>query len=153
MSNRSACKYYIQDLTAGADLSQSARIGLINLLHTFLTMLPPAVMLIQGGITPPNVGSGFPHIVELNGALSVENEACVWQQYKTKKTSITVQLQDEQGAPQPSSGPSASRLAGPRTEAASYQSHSLASNRHAPCLWQASLSWEARCRKAAWCYS
>ena len=116
------------------------------------------VRLIQCiAIPDPALGeaakSSFPHIVQLNGTLSAEDEGCEWQQCKTKTTCIKVQLQDEQGAPPPSSGPSASRLAGPRTEAASYQSLSLASNRHAPCLWQASLSWEARCRRAAWSFS
>jgi len=72
------------------------------------------VRLIQGGITIPNpdlgVESSFPHIVELNGALSAEDEACEWQQYKTKTTHIKVQLQDEQGAPPPHPCPHSSRL-------------------------------------------
>ena len=67
-------------------------------------------MLIQGDITPLKVGSSFPHIVELNGALSAEDEACEWQQYKSKKTHIKVQLQDEQGAPPPPPCPHSSRL-------------------------------------------
>ena len=157
-------------LQGGGDIPESARAGLIHLLVQYQTIAaqvtsntPAAQMgnvrLIQSGIAIPNPALGeagkssFPHIVELNGALSAEDEGCEWQQCKTKVTCIKVQLQDEQGAPQPSSGPSASRLAGPRTEAASYQSHSLASNRHAPCLWQASLSWEARCRRTAWSFS
>ena len=65
------------------------------------------VRLIQDGIIipDPTLGddgkSSFPHIVELNGAQSAHDEACEWQQYKTKQTHITVQLQDKQGAPPP----------------------------------------------------
>ena len=149
MSNRSTIEFYIQLLTAGASLPQPARIGLISLLNTLLAMLPPTIALIQGGITPPNVGSGFPHLVERpkrNGALSAEDERCELQQYKTKMTRITVELEDGQGAPPPSSCPMRTAWSPPK--AASDQR--LTSASHAPCLWQASLSWEARCRRAAW---
>jgi hypothetical protein len=97
--NSSTCEYYIQLLKAGDVVPESARIGLINLLLT-LTMLPPTVKLVQCDIAPLTAGSGFPHLVKLkNGALSAEDERCELQQYKTKMTGITVQLQDEHGAP------------------------------------------------------
>ena len=155
-------------LQGGGDIPESARAGLIHLLVQYQTIAaqvtsntPAAQMgnvrLIQSGIAIPNPALGeagkssFPHIVELNGALSAEDEACEWQQYKTKTTHIKVQLQDAQGAPPPIVPPR--EPSGPRSEAAAYQSLSLASNRHALCLWQASLSWEARCRRAAWSFS
>ena len=121
-------------LRGGGDIQESARRGLIHFLEQYQAIAasntPAAaqmgnVRLIQSGIAIPNPALGdagkssFPHIVELNGALSAEDEACEWQQYKTKTTHIKVQLQDAQGAPPPSSCPAASHLAGPRTKAAS----------------------------------
>jgi hypothetical protein len=110
-------------LRGGGDIPEAARARLIHFLEqyqTIATSRTPAaaqmgnVRLIQGGITIPNpdrgVESSFPHIVELNGALSAEDEACEWQQYKTKTTHIKVQLQDEQGAPPPHPCPHSSRL-------------------------------------------
>ena len=93
-------EYYIQLLKAEANLPKSARIELINLLLTLTMLPPPTVTLVQRDITPLTAGSGFPHLVKLkNGALSAEDERCELQQYKTKMTGITVQLQDEHGAP------------------------------------------------------
>ena len=99
-NNRKTGEYYIQLLKTGANLPESARIELINLLLT-LTMLPPTVTLIQRDITPLTAGSGFPHLVKFNGALSAEDERCELQQYKTKMTRITVRLRDEHRAPPP----------------------------------------------------
>ena len=113
MSNRSTFDDYIQLLEAGANLTQSARLGLINLLLTMACSTAAQVgnvTLIQGNITPLNVGSSFPHIVELNGALSAEDETCEWQQHKSRMTHIKAQLQDEQGAPPPHPCPHSSRL-------------------------------------------
>ena len=98
------------------DIPESARPGLIHFLERYQAIAasnsPAAaqtgnVRLIQDGIIIPNPALGddgkssFPHIVELNGAQSAHDEACEWQQYKTKTTHITVRLQDEQGAPPP----------------------------------------------------
>ena len=96
-------------------IPDSARPGLIHFLERYQTIAasnsPAAaqtgnVRLIQAGIVIPDPAlpgddgkSHFPHIVELNAAPSAEDEACEWQQYKTKQTHITVRLQDEQGAP------------------------------------------------------
>ena len=98
-------------------IPDSARPGLIHFLERYQTIAasnsPAAaqtgnVRLIQDGIVIPDPAlpgddgkSHFPHIVELNAAPSAEDEACEWQQYKTKQTHITVRLQDEQGAPPP----------------------------------------------------
>ena len=107
--------HFIQLLEAQGELPEAARAGLITLLRRIeandaAQVTPGTAMLIQGDITPLKVGSSFPHIVELNGALSAEDEACEWQQYKSKKTHIKVQLQDEQGAPPPPPCPHSSRL-------------------------------------------
>ena len=91
---------YIQRIKAGANLTQSTAERVINLLQPYL-MVPPAVKLIQGNISPPIPGSGFPHLVDFNGAQSAEDEACQWQQYKSRMTVITVKLLDAQGAPPP----------------------------------------------------
>ena len=115
MPNQQTCNYYIQLLQAGANLPQSARTGLINMVKlTLLTMVQPAVQLIQGNISNPTAGSSFPHIVVFNGAPSAHDEACEWQQYKSRMTHITVELRDAQGAPPARSCPHVSRLAGPR---------------------------------------
>jgi len=100
-------------LRRGGDIPESARPGLISVLEQYhrlsieaiaASRTPAAaqmgnVRLIQCNIAPPIAGSGFPHIVESNGAPSAEDEACEWQQYKTKTTHIKVQLQDAQGQP------------------------------------------------------
>ena len=96
---------YIQRIKAGANLTQSTAERVINLLQPYLTMVPPAVKLIQGNISNPKPGSSFPHLVEFNGAQSAEDEACEWQQYKSRMTVITVKLLDAQGAPPPRSCP------------------------------------------------
>ena len=97
---------YIQILRSGEALSDSRREELINLLLSTSLAAPTAaarnVRLVQVGITIPDgesVKSSFPHIVEYNGALSAEEEPCTWHQHKTKQTHISVQLQDDQGAP------------------------------------------------------
>ena len=48
--------------------------------------------------------------MEWNGALSEEDEACEWQQQKTKLTRITVQLRNQLGALPPHPCPHASCL-------------------------------------------
>ena len=104
--NRQTCENYMQLLEAGASLPQLARIGLRNLVQlTLLTMVPPAVKLIQGNISNPKPGSSFPHLVVFNGALSANDEACEWQQHKSRMTHITVELRDAQGALPPRSYP------------------------------------------------
>ena len=105
--NRQSCESYMQLLDAGASLPQSARIGLRNLVQfTLLTMVQPTVKLIQGNTSNPTPGSSFPHLVVFkNGALSANDEACEWQQYKSRMTHITVELRDAQGAPPPRSYP------------------------------------------------
>ena len=118
-------------LRKGGDIPESARPGLIHFLEKYQTIaasntsaVAPMgnVRLIQSGIAIPNPALGeagkssFPHIVELNGALSAEDEACEWQQYKTKTTHIKVQLQDAQGAPPPIVPPR--EPSGPRSKAA-----------------------------------
>ena len=98
--NRQSCESYMQLLDAGASLPQSARIGLRNLVQfTLLTMVQPTVKLIQGNTSNPTPGSSFPHLVVRNGAQSADDEACEWQQYKSRMTHITVKLRDAQGAP------------------------------------------------------
>ena len=96
---------YIQILRSGEPLPVSTREELINLLLSTSVAAPMAarnVRLVQVGITIPDgesVKASFPHIVEYNGALSAEEEPCTWHQHKTKQTHISVQLQDDQGAP------------------------------------------------------
>ena len=148
--------HFVQVLEGRGEIPEAARAGMIALFRKMeaianaaAQVTPGTAKLIQGNITDPKAGTSFPHIVVFNGAQSAEDEACRWEQYKTKKTEIKVQLQDEQGAPPPIVPPR--EPSGPRSKA--YQSLSLASNRHAPCLWQASLSWEARCRRTAWSFS
>ena len=107
--------HFIQLLEAQGELPEAARAGLITFLRRIeandaAQVTPGTAMLIQGDITPLKVGSSFPHIVELNGALSAEEEACELQQYKSKMTHIKVQLRDEQGAPPPHPCPHSSRL-------------------------------------------
>jgi hypothetical protein len=104
----------------------------------FITMPDPALGTAGKSL--------FPHMVELNGALSAEDEACEWQQCKSKTTCIEVQLQDEKGAPQRSS-----RLNNPKTTIPASARHIFYQCRSL-CLWQASLFWVARCRRAAWSF-
>ena len=96
---------YIQRIKAGANLTQSTAERVINLLQPYLTTVQPAVQLIQGNISNPTPESSFPHLVVFNGAQSAEDEACQWQQYKSRMTVITVKLLDAQGAPPPRSCP------------------------------------------------
>ena len=102
---------FIQLLKSGAVLSEPMRDVLIDLLSRTIVAAPStpaAVRLIQGGSL--KAGSSFPHLVEWNGALSEEDEACEWQQQKTKLTRITVQLRNQQGALPPHPCPHASHL-------------------------------------------
>ena len=98
-------------LKSGAVLSEPMRDVLIDLLSRTIVAAPStpaAVRLIQGGSL--KAGSSFPHLVEWNGALSEEDEACEWQQQKTKLTRITVQLRNQRGALPPHPCPHASHL-------------------------------------------
>ena len=107
---------FIALLRGGREIPDAQRPALIRVLEEYQAITasnsPAAaqtgnVRLIQDGIIIPdpalgdNGKSSFPHIVELNGAQSAHDEACEWQQYKTKTTHITVRLQDAQGAPPP----------------------------------------------------
>ena len=107
---------FIALLRGGCEIPDAQRPALIRVLEEYQAITasnsPAAaqtgnVRLIQDGIIIPdpalgdNGKSSFPHIVELNGAQSAHDEACEWQQYKTKTTHITVRLQDAQGAPPP----------------------------------------------------
>ena len=107
---------FIALLRGGCEIPDAQRPALIRVLEEYQAITasnsPAAaqtgnVRLIQDGIIIPDPALGddgkssFPHIVELNGAQSAHDEACEWQQYKTKTTHITVRLQDEQGAPPP----------------------------------------------------
>lgn len=142
-TNRAAA--FIALLSSGAELTEAMRGELIRLLGPIAAApsKPAAVRLIQlldpPRVDPPRVGSHFPHLVELNGAplpanQSAEDEACEWQQYKTKMTHITVQLQNERGA-RCRRTPARMRAVLSTFEAASDQ-------RLAPCLWQARASRE-----------
>ena len=107
---------FIALLRGGREIPDAQRPALIRVLEEYQAITasnrPAAIQtgnvrLIQDGVIIPNPALGddgkssFPHIVELNGAQSAHDEACEWQQYKTKQTHITVQLQDKQGAPPP----------------------------------------------------
>ena len=103
---------YIQLLQAGDNLPKPTRTELINLFRTLLTMVPPTTKLVQCDIVIPDPALGddgkshFPHLVVFkNGARSADDEACLWEQYKTKQTHIKVRLHDAQGAPPPRSCP------------------------------------------------
>ena len=141
---------YVRILQSEELLSRSVREALANLLLSTSVAAPMAacnVRLVQVGITIPDgesVKSSFPHIVEYNGALSAMDERCTFNQHKTKQTHVAVQLQDDQGAPPPSSRPHTSGL----VRARGCLVHS-----RAPCHSQVSLSREARCRRAAWSFS
>ena len=110
-SKQTSAAAFIQLLRRDAPLSELSRGGLIHLLRGIADApsAPAAVRLIQGGLGPPEVGSHFPHLVARlplsSGAFlpkgplaSAEDEACEWQQYKTKLTRITVQLRNQHGA-------------------------------------------------------
>ena len=142
---------YVRILQSEEPLSRSVREALANWLLSTSVAAPTAaarnVRLFQVGITIPDgerVKSNFPHIVEYNGALSAMDERCTFNQHKTKQTHVSFQLQDDQGAPPPSSRPHTSGL----VRARSCPAHSCA-----PCHPQVSLSREARCRRAAWSFS
>ena len=104
-SNNRAAAFIVYLSRPGAQLTEPMREGLIRLLRRIADepSTPAAVRLIQCGVDPPRVGSNFPHLVEVDGAplpanQSAEGEACVWQQYKSKMTHITVQLRNEHGS-------------------------------------------------------
>ena len=122
-SNNRAAAFIAYLSRPGAQLTEPMREGLIRLLRPIAAApstpsTSAAVRLIQlldpPRVGPPRVGSHFPHQVDLNGALlpkgplsinSAEDEACEWQQYKSRMTHITVELRDAQGAPPPRSYP------------------------------------------------
>ena len=97
--------HFVQILEAAqGQLPEAARAAMIVFFKKVIadaTALPPGTKLVQCGISPPIPGSSFPHLVEFNGAQSAEDEACQWQQYKSRMTVITVKLLDAQGAPPP----------------------------------------------------
>jgi len=101
--------HFVQILEAAqGQLPEAARAAMIVFFKKVIadaTALPPGTKLVQCGISPPIPGSSFPHLVEFNGAQSAEDEACQWQQYKSRMTVITVKLLDAQGAPPPRSCP------------------------------------------------
>ena len=101
--------HVIQILEAAqGQLPEGARAYLITLCYKAIAaaaaqglQVPPGTKLVQCDISNPKPDSGFPHLVKLKGAPSVEAEAAEWQQYKSRMTIITVQLLDAQGAPPP----------------------------------------------------
>ena len=99
----------IQILQGRGELPERARAYLIDLCHKAIDAqvlhVPPGTKLVQCDISIPKPDSGFPHLVKLKGAQSVEAEAAEWQQYKSRMTIITVKLLDAQGAPPPRSYP------------------------------------------------
>ena len=98
----------IQILQGRGELPEAARAGMIVFFKKVIAdaaQLPPGTKLVQCDISNPKPGSSFPHLVEFNGAQSAEDEACQWQQYKSRMTVITVKLLDAQGAPPPRSCP------------------------------------------------
>ena len=105
--------HVIQILEAAqGQLPEGARAYLITLCYKAIAdaaaqglQVPPGTKLVQCDISNPKPDSGFPHLVEFNGAQSAEDEACQWQQYKSRMTVITVKLLDAQGAPPPRSCP------------------------------------------------
>ena len=102
--------HFVQILEAAqGQLPEAARAGMIAFFKKVIAdaaaQLPPGTKLVQCDISNPKPGSSFPHLVEFNGALSAEDEACEWQQYKSRMTIITVKLLDAQGAPPPRSYP------------------------------------------------
>ena len=162
-SNNRAAAFIAYLSRPGAQLTEPMREGLIPLLKAIAAApstpsTPAAVRLIQlldpPRVGPPKVGSVFPHQVDLNGALlpkgplsinSAEDEACEWQQYKSRMTHITVQLRDEHGA--------LCRRTRARMRAVLSTFEAASDQRLAPCLWQARSSRETRCRLAAWSFS
>ena len=102
--------HFVQILEAAqGQLPEAARAGMIAFFKKVIAdaaaQLPPGTKLVQCDISNPKPGSSFPHLVEFNGALSAEDEACQWQQYKSRMTVIKVKLLDAQGAPPPRSCP------------------------------------------------
>ena len=112
---------FIALLRGGCEIPDAQRPALIRVLEEYQAITasnsPAAaqtgnVRLIQDGIIIPDPAlpgddgkSHFPHLVDFNGAQSAEDEACQWQQYKSRMTVITVELRDAQGAPPPRSCP------------------------------------------------
>ena len=101
--------HFVQILEAAqGQLPEAARAAMIVFFKKVIAdaaALPPGTKLVQCDISNPKPGSSFPHLVEFNGAQSAEDEACEWQQYKSRMTVITVKLLDAQGAPPPRSCP------------------------------------------------
>ena len=104
--------HVVQILEGRDELPEAARTYLIALCHKAIAdadaqglQVPPGTKLVQCDISNPKPDSGFPHLVKLKGAPSVEAEAAEWQQYKSRMTIITVQLLDARGAPPPRSYP------------------------------------------------
>ena len=104
--------HVVQILQRRDELPEATRAYLIALCNKAIAdaaaqvlQVPPGTKLVQCDISNPKPDSGFPHLVKLKGAQSVEAEAAEWQQYKSRMTIITVQLLDAQGAPPPRSYP------------------------------------------------
>ena len=95
----------LPNLAEGCFSQRAAAIALCHNAIADAAQLPPGTKLVQCDISNPKPGSSFPHLVEFNGAQSAEDEACEWQQYKSRMTVITVKLLDAQGAPPPRSCP------------------------------------------------
>ena len=95
--------HFVQILEAAqGQLPEAARAAMIVFFKKVIAdaaALPPGTKLVQCDISPPIPGSGFPHLVDFNGAQSANDEACEWQQYKSRMTISKVQLLDAQGAP------------------------------------------------------
>ena len=105
--------HFVQILEgAHGQLPEAARAGMIAFFKKVIAdadaqipQIPPGTKLVQCNISNPKPGSSFPHLVVFNGALSAEDEACQWEQYKSRMTIIKVRLLDAQGAPPPRSYP------------------------------------------------
>lgn len=104
--------HFVQILEGRGQLPEAARAGMIAFFKKVIAdaaaqvpQVPPGTKLVQCDISNPKPGSSFPHLVVFNGARSAEDEACQWQQYKSRKTIIKVKLLDAQGAPPPRSCP------------------------------------------------
>lgn len=93
---------YIQFIQSGEILSLQKRTGLLEFLKSMAPKVAPGYTLVRH---PTKVGSGFPHIVELNGngqdpgELPCTDANASWQQYCTKNTVITLHLIDGAGNP------------------------------------------------------
>ena len=93
---------YIRCIESGEILTLQKRTSLLAFLKSMAPKVAPAYTLVRH-IT--KVGSGFPHIVELNGngqergELPCTDANASWQQYCTKNTVITLHLIDGAGNP------------------------------------------------------